>query len=121
ETRAGAPAVRVLARQVPVLEEVVRELAVVGDVRQVFEDLLAGPVDDYRDADGVHRAAILCAPRRNEGRAAQAARGMSRTACPCSLVRTDSERSGSPPCRRRQSSQTTMPRSNRRSEERRVG
>ena len=43
---AGAGAVGVLARQVPVDQEVVGELRVVGDVGEVLEDLLARTGDD---------------------------------------------------------------------------
>src|SRR5215213_627240 len=63
---------RVEARQVPVLEVVVAELGVVGDVREVVEDLLAGPADRDRAGDGVHGG------RESNGRrAGQAALGLS--------------------------------------------
>ena len=83
---AGAVAVGVLARQVPVDHEVVVELGVVGDVGEVLEDLLARPGDGDLDADGIHGAGVYPA-------AGQAARR--RTVCPRSEWRTSSERSGS--------------------------
>ena len=45
EARAGAAAVGVHAGQPPVLEQRAHELRVVGDVREVLEDLLARAVD----------------------------------------------------------------------------
>src|SRR5437763_877612 len=53
EPRAGARAIALLAREVPVLREVVHELAVVGDVGEVLEDLLAGAADDLGDFHGI--------------------------------------------------------------------
>ena len=55
EARAGAAAVRLDACQPPLLHVVVGELRVVGDVRQILEDLLARPADDDVRGDGVHR------------------------------------------------------------------
>src|SRR5919197_3551085 len=54
--RARPAAVGLLAREPEVLQEVVGELAVVGDVREVLEDLLAGPRDGRGDGEGVHGA-----------------------------------------------------------------
>jgi hypothetical protein len=54
---AGSPARGLDPRQPPFLEEVVGELGVVRDVRQVVEDLLARAVDHDVGGDRVHRRA----------------------------------------------------------------
>src|SRR3954451_18067394 len=58
ETGSGADPDALLAGQVPVLEEVVGELRVVGHVGEVVEDLLARLVDDDVDGDRVHGPAV---------------------------------------------------------------
>ena len=54
KARARAAPDRVDPREVPVDQEVVGELRVVGDVLQIVEDLLARSGDDDRDGHGVH-------------------------------------------------------------------
>src|SRR3954467_14714071 len=59
EARAGAAAVGVHPREPPLLQVVVGELLVVGDVREVLEDLLAGAVDLDARGDGIHRERMV--------------------------------------------------------------
>ena len=62
--RAPRPlAVAVLAKQVPVDEEVVGELRVIGDVREVLEDLLAPARNGHADGRGIHGRGLYT-PRR---------------------------------------------------------
>src|SRR3954447_7322443 len=77
---AGPGAVGVDPREPPVLQVVVGELRVVGDVREVLEDLLAGAVDGDAELDGVHdprsstayaRGRRACAPASARARTAQ--------------------------------------------------
>src|ERR687886_794557 len=97
--RAGALAVRVLAGQAPVDQEVVGELRVVGDVGEVLPDLLARARDGYL-VDQLHGGrGVYAATRRR-----------SRTVCPRSVCGTTWERSGGLRRSGRQSSQTTAPR-----------
>src|SRR5438552_1513414 len=62
---AGAGAVALLARQVPVAREVVHELAEVRHVREVREDLFARAGDDLRDLDCIHRRELTQAAVRS--------------------------------------------------------
>ena len=59
KARAGAAAVGVLAREMPVDHAVVAELGVVGDVGEVLEDLLARLGDRRRQGDRLHRSRNL--------------------------------------------------------------
>src|SRR4051794_19488337 len=54
EPHAGADPLRLLARQVPVLQEVVEELRVAGHVDEVGVDLLAGLAHGDGRGDGIH-------------------------------------------------------------------
>ena len=92
EARAGAAAVGVLARQVPVDQEVVGELRVVRDVGEVVEDLLARAGDRDADGDRVHGAPESSpTARAAAARAALRRRGAGRsrrTVWPCSRAGT---------------------------------
>ena len=89
---AGAAADRVDPREVPVDQEVVGELGVVGDVLQVVEDLLARGGDDDRDGHRVH-GARQSSPRGGAARRGAALGRAGRAGAPswpCSAWRTAS-------------------------------
>ena len=76
KARARPLAVAVLAKQVPVDEEVVGELGVIGDVREVLEDLLAPARNGHADGRGIHGRGLY------SGRSAPQAARTARTAEP---------------------------------------